>query len=74
MATHSHPPDQQLVRHVLDAFEREFWAGHHDRGRLLAAPLRVIHQAIDPAEAAAGHIEGLLAALEGNAPRPAPQG
>ncbi|TWB89041.1 MULTISPECIES: hypothetical protein [unclassified Synechococcus] len=33
---------EQLARLVLDAFEREFWAGRHCRSALAAAPLRAI--------------------------------
>lgn len=53
-----------LARRVLQAFEREFWAGHHDRGRLLAAPLRVLHQALHSKTDAAAVIEALLLELE----------
>jgi hypothetical protein len=42
------PVDRYLSRRMLDAFEREFWAGHHDRTRLMSAPLRVLAEALDP--------------------------
>lgn len=41
-------PDQlhPLAGRLLDAFDREFWAGHHDHARLIAAPLEVLHDAV----------------------------
>jgi hypothetical protein len=54
---------QQLVHHLIAAFEREFWAGHHDRSRLLAAPLRVLHQALPPGADAAPLLSGVLQVL-----------
>lgn len=53
----------QLSRRMLDAYEREFWAGHHDRTRLLSAPLRVVAEALDPN--CRSLIEALLVELAG---------
>ena len=33
---------------LLDAFEREFWAGRHSRPALAAAPLRALVQQLPP--------------------------
>lgn len=63
-------PSDHLARRLLAAFEREFWAGHHDRGRLLGAPLRELHRALDGAADAPAVIEALLLQLE--APPPGP--
>ena len=63
-----HPPDHSLARSVLDAFEREFWAGHHDRARLLAAPLRVLHDALIVGGDCLPTLSGLLQALDPDPP------
>lgn len=39
---------EQLSRLILDAFEREFWAGRHSRTALAAAPLRALVQQLPP--------------------------
>jgi hypothetical protein len=39
---------EQLSRLMLDAFEREFWAGRHSRPALAAAPLRALVQQLPP--------------------------
>jgi hypothetical protein len=62
------PSGSQLARRLLEAFEREFWAGHHDRSRLLGAPLRVLQQALDPAVDAGALLASLLQALEAQPP------
>jgi hypothetical protein len=65
--------EQQLARRLLAAYEREFWAGHHDRSRLLAAPLRVLHQALPPGAEATALLSGVLQALTAStATDPAP--
>ncbi len=58
------PADAALAQRCLDAFEREFWAGHRNRGLLLAAPLRVLHQGLDVDQVLSERIEAVLAALE----------
>jgi hypothetical protein len=70
MASDSHASDHQLARRLLDAFEREFWAGHHDRCRLLSAPLRVLHPAIESAHDAGALLGAVLQALEGGSRGP----
>lgn len=67
MPTDLQPSDHQLARRVLDAFEREFWAGHHDRVRLIAAPLREIHAAQSRAPDPGALVGSLLEALEARA-------
>ncbi len=67
MVTEQHAAHQQLARRLIAAFEREFWAGHHDRSRLLAAPLRVLHQALPPGADAAPLLSGVLQALSASA-------
>lgn len=54
---------QLIARRLLAAYEREFWAGHHDRSRLLAAPLRVLHQALPPGADATDLLSGVLQVL-----------
>ncbi|MCP9889066.1 hypothetical protein KBY96_14155 [Cyanobium sp. ATX 6A2] len=68
MPTHLQTTDHQLARRVLDAFEREFWAGHHDRARLLSAPLRVLHQAMDTSADPAPLMASVLQTLESGTP------
>jgi hypothetical protein len=70
MPNHPQPPDQHLARRLLEAFEREFWAGHHDRARLLCAPLRVLHQAVDTSPDPGPLIASVLQSLEAGPPAP----
>jgi hypothetical protein len=58
------PADQQLARRILDAFEREFWAGHHDRIRLLLAPLRVLEDGMASQPEPTRLLRGVLELLE----------
>jgi hypothetical protein len=67
MPTHLQTTDHQLARRVLDAFEREFWAGHHDRARLLSAPLREIHAAQSRAPDPGALVGSVLEVLEARA-------
>lgn len=56
--------ESALAQRCMDAFEREFWSGHHHRGRLVAEPLRVIRQSLDPGDDAGALLETLLHTLE----------
>jgi hypothetical protein len=42
------PPIEQVAQQAMAAFEREFWAGHHSRPRLAAAPLRIAMELLFP--------------------------
>jgi hypothetical protein len=57
--TKAHP----ITRRVLDAFEREFWAEHHDRSRLLAAALEVLDDAIARGADAADLLQAVIGDL-----------
>jgi len=57
-----------LAQRCMEAFEREFWSGHHHRGRLVAEPLRVIRQSLDPSDDAGALLETLLHTLEAGWP------
>lgn len=63
------PTDHQLAGRILDAFEREFWAGHHDRTRLMLAPLRVLHDALTAAPDPAAVLRSVLHQLDAAARR-----
>lgn len=40
----TNPQVQQFAQLILDAFEREFWAGHNHHPRLVSAPLNAVFQ------------------------------
>lgn len=55
---------EQLSRRLLDAFELEFWSGRHNRARLVAAPLRVLREALRTSDDPHALLASLLWHLE----------